>query len=507
LNETGPPARIGGWAFVFKNMKILARFILIIFISAFGISYAAIDETLARIQNDSLLSSASIGISIFDISGDSAIFRYRGDKLFTPASNLKLFTSAAALEQLGPSFRFNTEFRFKGSIDKKGKLKGALIIVGGGDPLISGRFRSSITEILRFWADSLKSRGIREICGKLIADNSLFAPPVLGPGWSWDDLSYWYACPISALSFNDNCVDLKFLPGKRVGDPAIIEFNPATNYISVQNDAITLSADSSFNLDYYRTPTSNDIAFFGGISIGDSAGRIDYVSVFRPELYTLTIFEGVLKSNGIKLSNEICSLDDMKKTESLNYSPDKLSPLFRWQSDSLPVVLKVIDTNSQNFFAEQTLKMLGAVKNDTGSFQSGIKAVQAFLDSIGISDRDILMYDGSGLSYMNLVKPDAIVKLLAAMSHSSNFDIYYGSLGNPEQDRALSSRLQDNPDRGNVRAKTGYIAGANTFSGYAKGPKSGKLLAFSIMINDYNCNKSYAEAWEDSLVTEILKEY
>ncbi len=480
---------------------------LIMAILCFRISNAAIDEVLERMRADSLLSEASIGVSIYDISSDRALFRYQGEKLFTPASNLKLFTSAAALKELGPGFRFKTGFRYNGSIDKKGKLKGDLIVVGGGDPLISGRFRPSLTEVLQFWADSLRSRGIREIDGKLIADNSLFDSPELGPGWSWDDLSYWYACPVSALSFNDNCVDLKFLPSKKAGDRAIIEFNPSTNYINVTNDAVTLPAESSFTLDYYRTPATNDIVFFGGIPLCDSAGRIDYVSVNRPEIYALTIFNEVLKSSGIRSSNKIHSLDDMNDAEAANYSKDKLRPLFQWQSDSLPVVLKVINTNSQNFFAEQTLKMLGVVGNDTGSFQSGIKAVRVFLDSIGISNRDIMMHDGSGLSYMNLVKPDAIIKLLEAMSRSRNFDIYYESLGNPEKDRALRSRLQDNPNRGDVRAKTGYIAGASTFSGYARGPKSGNLLAFSIMINNYDCDKSYAEAWEDSLVAEILKEY
>jgi D-alanyl-D-alanine carboxypeptidase/D-alanyl-D-alanine-endopeptidase (penicillin-binding protein 4) len=485
--------------------RILRPLIIITLCS--GISNAAVDEVLERLRADSLLSEATIGVSIYDIDADRALFRYQGEKLFTPASNLKLFTSAAALEELGPGFRFRTDFRYKGSIDKKGKLKGDLVIVGGGDPLISGRFRASLTEIPGYWADSLKSKGITEISERLIADNSLFCPPELGPGWSWDDLSYWYACPVSALSFNDNCVDLKFLPGKKAGDPAIIEFNPLTSYIRVQNDAVTLPADSNFTLDYYRTPSTNEINFFGGIALSDSAGRIDYVSIDRPDLYTLTIFEDVLKSKGIKSANMVCSIDELKNGQSADYSRDKLKDLFQWRSDSLPVVLKVINTNSQNFFAEQTLKMLGVVRHDTGSFRSGIKAVQVFLDSIGISNNDIMMYDGSGLSYLNLVKPDAIIRLLTAMSRSRNFEIYYESLGNPETDRALKGRLQDNPSRGEVRAKSGYIAGASTFSGYARGPKSGNLLAFAVMINNYNCDKAYAEAWEDSLLTEILEDY
>ncbi len=186
---------------------------------------------------------------------------------------------------------------------------------------------------------------------------------------------------------------------------------------------------------------------------------------------------------------------------------EKLTPLFTWQSDSLPVVLKVINTNSQNFFAEQTLRMLGVAEESDGSFKGGVKAVYEYLYSLGITDRDIIMYDGSGLAYMNLVKPNAVIRLLTAMSKSPNFGVYLESLANPEKDRALRSRLKGVSNRGNVYAKTGYISGASTFSGYIRAPKSGHLLAFSIMVNNYACDNSYSEAWQDSLVAAVLGEY
>ncbi len=177
----------------------MIRIILVLILCLTASAGAAVNDVLSRLLSDSLLSSASIGVELFDIDADSVILEHESGKLFTPASNLKLFTSAAALERLGPRFRFKTNFFYSGSIDKKGKLDGNLIVVGGGDPLISGRFRSGVTEVLEFWADSLKARGIKEIPFGLRVDNSLFSSPELGPGWSWDDLSYWYACPISAL--------------------------------------------------------------------------------------------------------------------------------------------------------------------------------------------------------------------------------------------------------------------------------------------------------------------
>jgi len=325
---------------------------------------------------------------------------------------MKLFTSAAALELLGPQYRFKTGFFRTGKIDKKGRLKGDLVIVGGGDPLISGRFRDSVTEVLEFWADSLKSLGIKEIKGDIVIDNSFFSGSELGPGWSWDDLAYWYACPISALSFNDNCVDLKFLPGEKVGDPAIIEIDPPTDYITITNNANTLPADSEFTLDYYRIPYSNDVTFFRGISVSDTAGEIDYVSVHRPEIYTAYEFSKIMKSKGVKFKGDILSLDDLETKDRGKYSDDKLDSLFVWRSDSLGVVISVINKNSQNFFAEQSLKTIGRELGGEGSFSKGIELAEAFFDSIGIRSDDIAMYDGSGLSYMNIVKPAAVIELL-----------------------------------------------------------------------------------------------
>ena len=462
---------------------------------------------LDRSVSDSLLQNAFIGLDVIDITSGDTIYQLNADRYFTPASNLKLFTSAAALELLGPNFRFKTEFYYDGKIDRKGRLKGALIIKGGGDPLISGRFRSHITEILECWADSLNSRGIRQIDGGITVDNSYFKGPKLGPGWSLDDLSYWYACPISALSFNDNCVDLKFYPGKRAGDPAIIIFDPITDYITIQNNAVTLPPDSSFTLDYYRIPNTNNITFFGGIAANDTSGRIDYVSIDKPEIYCATVLCDVLYSKGIKVKKDIKLLSDRDSKPILDNVYQNATPLFNWQSDSLGEVIKVINTNSQNFFAEQTLKTIGAEKGSEGDFAGGIKAVRQFFESIGIKEGDLVMYDGSGLSYMNMVKPSAIIRVLSYMSTTPNFDVYILSLACPAVDKSLKNRLKDVPNRQTVRVKTGYIANTSTFSGYAKDPKTNHVLAFSIMVNHYDCPKSSVEVWEDSVVAAMLEEF
>jgi len=426
---------------------------------------AALEKGIYPILADSLLSNAQRSVSVYDITAQKPLFRYNDDVLFKPASNLKLFTSAAALELLGPSYRFKTRFHYRGQIDGK-KLYGDLVIAGGGDPLISGRFRSSITEVLEFWADSLKAKGIEEIEGDIVIDNSFFSGPNLGAGWSWDDLTYWYACPLSALSFNDNCVDLKFLPGDTVGAPAIIQCDPNIGYITIHNNTYTLAAESSFTIGYYRTPNTNNVVFFGGISISDTTGNIDYVSINKPEMFAAIVFDSVLAGKGILVKGRVTLPGDMDISRRRGYLGSNLTPLFIWQSDTLGMMIKVINTNSQNFFAEQTLLTLGAEKGNEGSFPAGLSVSGAFFKGIGIDDDDLSMYDGSGLSYINAVKPSAVIELLTYMANSPNYDLYYESLGNPAVDRSVRKRLDGMNGRERVRAKSGHIAGVNTFSGY-----------------------------------------
>jgi len=481
-------------------MTKLAALLLIIVMAApaaGGNHYSAsIDSILA----DSALSNALIGLAVYDITSDSMLYELNADKLFSPASNLKLFTSAAALELLGPDYRFKTGFFHSGDIDAGGQLTGDLIIVGGGDPLISGRFRDSITEILYLWADSLSARGIKEIKGDLVIDRSFFSGQQLGYGWSWDDLSYWYACPVTALAFNDNCVDLQFLPGEKVGDKAKIELNPDTDYITVTNNTETLPAGSEFTLDYYRTPSTNEVEFFGGIAIDDS-NQVDYVSVHRPEIYCGYIFSGVLREKGISNNGKIRFLEEID-SEQRRVIDERKKPLFTWNSDSLGVIITVINQRSQNLFAELALLTLGKEIGGEGSFDKSLELVAGYFDSIGITRDDLSMNDGSGLSYINLVKPNAIIRLLKQMRRSRYSETYYNSLRKPRD-----FRLVGVANRENIRVKGGTIANTRTYSGYLTGPKTGHLLAFSIMVNNYSCPKKYVESWQDSILATLLRNF
>jgi len=214
-----------------------------------------------------------------------------------------------------------------------------------------------------------------------------------------------------------------------------------------------------------------------------------------------------LNDKKIKFEGQISDINDFYNDEDTSYSIDDYTPLFTWNSDSLTTIVSVINKNSQNFFAEQTLKTIGKELGGEGSFETSLEIVTAFLDSIGIHDRDIQMADGSGLSHYNIVKPDAIIRLFRYMKSSPNFESYFQSLAIPGVDRSVKNRLQNTEYRSNAHTKTGSIANTRTFSGYILGPKTGRLIAFSFMINNYPCQSSYVIDWLDSAAALILSEY
>jgi len=478
---------------------------LLLFLSLLVLNFnRSAAEDFQSLLADSCLTGAFVGMAIKDLSSDLPIFDHNAELRFSTASNLKLFTSAAALEILGPECRFITSFFTNGNLDKKGHLKGDLIIVGGGDPLISGRFRQSITEVLEYWTDSLSMNGINEIDGDLVIDNMLFESDELGAGWAFDYLSYWYACPISALSFNDNCVDFRALPASAEGMACQISFSPTNKYLTITNQTTTLPAGLENTFDFVRTWGTDNVKFFGGIALDDTNGITDYVSVDDPARYCATVFSDMLKQKSIRLKGDIAMLDRGRQSPRYNYS--NLIKIFDWHSDSLGLVISVINKNSQNFFAEQTLKMLGVVIYGEGSYKASIKVVNSWLAEIGLTRDDVGYNDGSGLSPMNLAKPAAIVHLLDYMYHSDNFDTYYESMAIPGIDRSVRSRMASHPLAAKMRTKTGHIANTRTFAGYLT-TRSGHLVAFSLMVNNYTAPEGAIDNWLDKVCSFVIDNY
>ncbi|OGC77490.1 MAG: D-alanyl-D-alanine carboxypeptidase/D-alanyl-D-alanine-endopeptidase, partial [candidate division Zixibacteria bacterium RBG_16_40_9] len=483
------------------NLKKLIFIGLISFGFSFPLIFAEESQFKAQVSTkiDSLLtlsefSNINFGITIYSLDDKKMLYEKNSSQLFVPASNMKLVTSACVLSKLGPDFQFKTEIYSVGDI-QDGTLRGNLILKGYADPTISGRFKENqVTKVLEEWADSLKRYRIEEIEGDIYADESYFDTIRWGPGWSWDDLSYWYAAEISALSFNDNCVDLYFKAAKIVGGPVQILINPNTRYIKIYNNALTSSPGTPKTIDYFRLPFGNTVTIFGNIPQDDTSIISDYASVHDPASYTVFVFKEVLQQKKLKVKKN-------KKYKSLKISSRNL--LFRYYSPPLTEVIKVINKRSQNFFADCVLKTLGQELKAQGSFEGGVSVILDFLTEIGIPENQFKIYDGSGLSYMNLLTPNCLIKLLEYMYQSPHFNNFYESMAIPGVDKGVERRMNGLDLTDKMRVKTGFITNAICYSGYLK-DKTNRPYAFSIMVNNYTVDKTKIWELEDKICQLIL---
>jgi len=455
---------------------------------------------LDEIFKDPSFSNAYWGVIIQSLETGEYLYRLNEHKSFIPASNMKLFTTAVALIKLGPDFRYKTYIYTDGKI-KDEILYGNIFIRGSGDPTISGRFTNGdVIKTFKDWADSLLKLGIKEINGDIVGDDNYFDDQYMGTGWAWDDETYWYSAHISALSFNDNCVDFEIFPGKKIGDPAIIKINPNTKYVQIKNQVITVHPDSSTKIDFFRAPGTNIINVFGKISL-KSKPQKESISIHNPTLYTATVFKEVLESKGIKITGSAVDIDDTF----LNPDYENMTILASYESPPLSEIIKVINKRSQNFYAEQLFRTLGKIFGGEGSTQKSVEVIKTTLSQFGIPPEAISIYDGSGLSRLNLVTPFQILTLLNYMYKHEYFSYFYESLPIAGVDGTLETRMRKTKAQGNVRAKTGYVQYARALSGYIK-TKDNEMLSFVMITNNYLIPTSAANMIQD-IVCQRLAEF
>jgi len=461
-------------------------------------SFSTISEywdQMDDIFNDPSFSNAHWGVVVQSLETGEYFYKRNENKLFMPASNLKLFTTAAGLNILGSNYRFSTNLFLNGRLDGS-ILVGDLVVQGRGDPTISGRFYNNrMYKVLTDWADSLILYGIDEIDGNIIGDDNEFDEKGLGDGWSWDYESYWFAAQSSAISFNDNCVDVIVTVDENTNLPKI-SISPETKYVVVLNKVITVPEDSSTSIDVYREQGTNVINIFGSIKLHDSVKT--FVTVNNPTQYSLVILKQVLEAKGIKVTGFPMDVDDM--TKPLDYSA--MQALFKYYSPELKEIVKVINKNSQNFFAEQLMKTIGLEIENYGSIENGVLACNDIFKDMGIDPENIVIVDGSGLSRLNYVTPMQVVSLLSYMFKSENFIPFFNSLPIAGVDGTLGNRMKNTKAAGNIRAKTGFIGNVRSLSGYAY-TGDNEPVAFSIIVNNFNVPVKLAENIQDLVCVRL----
>ncbi|HHT9120180.1 MAG TPA: D-alanyl-D-alanine carboxypeptidase/D-alanyl-D-alanine endopeptidase [Candidatus Hypogeohydataceae bacterium YC41] len=451
-------------------------------------------QLLPLLSNPSV-QGALVGISVISLPDKTPLFAYNSKELFTLASNTKLFTTAAALDCLGSSYEFKTRLYLRGNVDQEGKLHGDIIIQGGGDPNISGRFNGGkVTAILDDWAEALLKSGIKEIEGDIVADDSFFDEQWVHPEWPKDQLLSWYCAPASALSINDNCVDIILHPGR--DGRAKMELEPDSSYIKISNSCRVSDNIRKSHIHICRNPASGELYIRG--EIPSAAKTLRYsVPVDKPPLFLVSAFQKVLERKGIKVSGQPRLLGSEK--------PGQAWQLLTCTTSPMSQTVMVTNTRSQNFYAEQILKTLGAEMKGQGSFSAGLEVIREFMLKLGYEPWEYQSADGSGLCRENRFSPEMITDLLAFMYQHKEKETFISSLPVSGITGSLRKRLREPSSAGKVRAKTGYISKVCALSGYVE-TRGGNTLAFSILVNDFKAVPANVKEFQDS-VCRVLVAY
>ena len=452
-----------------------------------------LQASIDRLLDVPQFENATWGVQVVNLLSGEVVYERNARKSFVPASNMKLYTSAAALNQLGPGFTYETRLYAFGSVVDS-VLHGHLVVRGSGDPTIGGRYNDGdLTAAFRDWADSLRDHGIARINGDIVGDDDVFDDVGLGVGWSWDDETYWYSAEVGGLVFNDNCVDVT-ITGTSPGRAGDVTWAPdMTDYVDVVNATLTIHPDSSIEEGYERERASNRIRLYSDVP----AGRDDResITVANPTRYFVHVLRSTLVSEGVAVSGNAVDVDDAPLRP--DYSSSGAMIAARYVSPPLSEIASVINKPSHNLWAEQVLKTLGLyAPPDTmnglalpvvGTAKRGVEFAMSTFAAAGVDTSRFRMADGSGLSRMNLITPEMNTNLLRFMwTHpdTSVSGAFLRSLPIGGVDGTIDDLVEEGPAVGNLRAKTGSLTAVRNLSGYIRSG-SGTSLAFALLCNHF----------------------
>jgi len=459
----------------------------------------ALRSELEYLFNDPSFGNAHWGVFIKSLDNGQILYTRNEQKGFMPASNMKIFSTAVALARLGPDFRYETQLLSTDPRVQDGVINGDLYVVGSGDPSFAARFHDdNPLAPLEAWAQTLKAQGITRVEGDLIGDDDLFDDQYIAESWSYGYLSDWYAAESGALCLNDNCYDVYVSPGSATGAPVHVRTVPPNVYGEFVVSATTASPGTRGRIRVGRQVDTNTFTIRGRLPLGDEETK-QYVSVHNPTLFFVSVLKDVLENAGIEVAGEPRDIDDLDKRR---YDTSKMALLAQYDSVPLSEIIKAVNKPSQNLYADQLLKTLGARFGERGSFAQGCEVVKAFLDEQGVDSNGLAMTDGSGLARTDLVQPRQTAGLLEVMYRHPHFPYFFESLPIAGVDGTIRSRMKGTRAEGNVHAKTGYISRVRCLSGYVT-TLDGEMLLFCLMANNYTVPTALANRLQDQVCERL----
>jgi serine-type D-Ala-D-Ala carboxypeptidase/endopeptidase (penicillin-binding protein 4) len=463
---------------------------------------------------DAFLAAPSVskgewGLLIIDAETGETLYELNADRYFLPASNMKLFTTALALAKLGPDYRFHTTLETRGTVSPEGVLSGDLFLVGRGDPNLSNRkfpynlkeeFDGAPEKVLTELAEALAAKGVREISGDVIGDDSYFPREPYPSGWEIDDMVWEYGAAVSAIVVDDNTTTLTLTPGDSAGVPAQAVVAPATPDFIVQNDVVTSAAGTKSDLTLTREPDSK-IVVIRGTMPAQTAPRKLVLSIHDPAEHAAALLTRLLVERGVKVSGAPRSMHIAEPT-----SAAPRAVLAEHVSVPLGDSVKLVNKISQNLHTEMLLRAAARNTAIWNTPEDLMKFPVDFYAAAGIAPGDVIQHDASGLSRHDLVTPRAIVALLKYAQTQPWFAPYFASLPVAGVDGTLETAMKNTPSAGRIHAKTGSVEHVRTRSGFADTP-SGRRLIFSFMSNNQGGANHEASDALDGLCLAMIEEF
>lgn len=444
------------------------------------ISVFSQEKSSETFLGDSSLAHASVSLCVADAVSGELIIDYNSGISLAPASVMKLITSAAALELLGPEYTFKTKIGYTGKINKRFKrLKGNIIITGGGDPALGSQyFADHYKDFLTNCVNEIKKLGIKRISGKVITDDSYYDYQPVPSKWLWEDEGNYYGAGVYGLSVFDNSYEIHFRTQSDSSKPVIKAIKPDECWFDLSNFLMASGSTDEGNV--FAAPYSH----YGWLAGSIPVNQDDFVlkaSITDPPLLFSKIFSAKLKSVGVKISGDPGTIRSDQKNK-----PTTVVPVTEITSPRLAVIIDTLNHQSVNLYAEHLIKELGKKFRNDGSTASGVKVILEFLKNSGIDTNGMFIEDGSGLSPVNAINTRELVRLLVYMKNKGKyFSDYISSLPDAGKNGTLKRSFKDPVFDSRLKAKSGSMTRVRSYAGYFT-TKSGKQMVFSIIINNYS---------------------
>jgi len=448
------------------------------------------------------------GLLVLDAATGDTLYEKNADKYFVPASNMKLLTTALALDTLGPDFKFRTTIETNGTLATNGKLSGDLILVGRGDPNLSNRkfpfetkeeFAGPPEKALAELADAVLAHGVKEVTGDVVGDDSYFPRERYPDGWEIDDMVWEYGAAISAIVVDDNTVTLTLTPGEKAGDAVQAMMEPAEQEFVVQNEVTTVAAKEKPDLRLTREPGASTVVVSGTLPAKSSPHKL-VLAIQEPAEHAAALLAKLLAERGVKVDGKPRAQHDPDPAEAMR------TVLAEHLSIRLGDSVKLVNKISQNLHAEVLLRTAARQSGPWSDPDDLLKFPKQFYAKAGIGDDDVVQSDGSGLSRHDLVTPRAFVELLLYAQRQTWFAEYYASLPVAGVDGTLNERMKDSGIAGRIHAKTGSVSHVRTLSGFAEAP-GGRRLIFSFLSNNEQGKNHEVPDALDGLCQAMIEEF